>query len=64
MKNRTCIVIAHRLSTILKADKILVVSNGTIVEQGHHQQLLDKNGVYKQLYETQFRKVLEMENNK
>ena len=64
MKNRTCIVIAHRLSTILKADKILVVSNGTIVEQGQHQQLLDKNGVYKQLYETQFRKVLEMENNK
>ncbi|MGN1398508.1 MAG: ABC transporter ATP-binding protein, partial [Erysipelotrichaceae bacterium] len=62
MQNRTCIIIAHRLSTILKADKILVISEGKIVEQGQHQELLQANGVYKQLYETQFRKVIEMEN--
>ena len=63
MKNRTSIVIAHRLSTILQADSILVVSNGKIVEQGQHDELLELNGVYKKLYETQFRKVIEMENN-
>lgn len=63
MKNRTSIVIAHRLTTILQADKILVVSNGKIVEQGQHDELLELNGVYKKLYETQFRKVIEMEAN-
>ncbi|MBR2578252.1 MAG: ABC transporter ATP-binding protein [Erysipelotrichaceae bacterium] len=62
MQNRTSIVIAHRLSTILQADKILVVSGGKIAEQGQHEKLLEKNGIYKQLYETQFRKVIEMEN--
>lgn len=61
MENRTSIVIAHRLSTILQADKILVVSNGRIVEEGSHEELLQINGVYKELYETQFRKVIEME---
>ena len=61
MKNRTSIVIAHKLSTILQADKILVVSNGKIAEEGEHEELLEKNGIYKQLYETQFRKVIEME---
>ena len=54
MQNRTSIVIAHRLSTILQADKILVVSGGRIAEQGQHEKLLEKNGIYKQLYETQF----------
>jgi len=63
MKNRTSLVIAHRLSTILQADQILVVSNGRIVEQGSHEDLLEENGVYKQLYETQFRKVIDMEAN-
>ena len=62
MQNRTSIVIAHRLSTILQADKILVVSGGKIAEQGGHEKLLAKNGIYKQLYETQFRKVIDMEN--
>ena len=61
MKNRTSIVIAHRLSTILKADKILVVKDGVIKEQGTHEELLDLNGVYKELYETQFRLAIESE---
>ena len=61
MKGRTSIVIAHRLSTILKADSILVVKDGVIAEQGSHESLLALGGVYKELYETQFRKVLDME---
>lgn len=63
MKGRTSIVIAHRLSTILQADKILVISNGKIVEEGEHEELIAQNGVYKQLYETQFRKIIDMESN-
>ena len=59
MQNRTSIVIAHRLSTVLAADAILVVSGGVIAEQGTHDDLLNKNGVYAELYETQFAKVLE-----
>ena len=61
MQGRTSIVIAHRLTTILKADSILVVKDGVIAEQGTHDELLAKNGVYRELYETQFRKVIEME---
>ena len=61
MQNRTSIVIAHRLSTILKADKILVVKDGIIKEQGTHDELLSLNGVYKELYETQFRLAIESE---
>ncbi len=64
MKGRTSIVIAHRLSTILKADKILVVKDGVIAEQGSHEELLEKGGVYKSLYETQFRQILDMEEEK
>jgi ATP-binding cassette subfamily B protein len=64
MKGRTSIVIAHRLSTILAADHILGISGGKIAEEGQHEELLAKNGIYKQLYETQFRKVIEMENEK
>ena len=61
MEGRTSIVIAHRLSTILKADRILVVSDGVISEQGTHEELLSRAGVYRQLYETQFRTVLTYE---
>ena len=62
MQGRTSIVIAHRLSTILKADQILVVSGGVIAEQGTHEELLAKNGVYRELYETQFRAAINYEN--
>ena len=54
MKGRTSFVIAHRLSTIIDADHILVMKNGTIVEQGTHQGLLSKNGFYADLYNSQF----------
>ncbi len=63
MEGRTSIVIAHRLTTILKADSILVVKDGVIAEQGTHEELLARNGVYRELYETQFRKVIEMESD-
>ncbi|MCF6347955.1 MAG: ABC transporter ATP-binding protein/permease [Flavobacteriaceae bacterium] len=53
MKNRTSVVIAHRLSTIQKADTILVLQKGNIIEQGKHDELLAKNGVYKKLVDMQ-----------
>ena len=52
-KNRTSIIIAHRLSTIEKADKIIVMDHGLIVEEGTHQELLAKNGYYSVLYKAQ-----------
>jgi len=55
MQGRTSIVIAHRLSTILSADVILVVDRGQVVERGTHAELLSQNGLYANLYETQFR---------
>ena len=61
MQGRTSIVIAHRLSTILKADRILVIKDGVITEEGDHETLLAMNGIYRELYETQFRKILEYE---
>ncbi len=54
MKGRTSFVIAHRLSTIRNADMILVMKDGDIIEQGTHQELLDQNGFYAQLYNSQF----------
>jgi ABC-type multidrug transport system fused ATPase/permease subunit len=52
--DRTSIVIAHRLATVKKADRILVMDAGKIVEQGSHQELLAQEGYYKNLYEAQF----------
>jgi ATP-binding cassette subfamily B protein len=59
MAGRTSIVIAHRLSTILAADMILVFDRGRIVERGTHAELLEMNGLYTRLYETQFRRELD-----
>lgn len=58
LKDRTSMVIAHRLSTIMAADQILVVDKGQIVEQGVHEELLKNGGVYKKLYETQFKHLI------
>lgn len=55
LKGRTCFVIAHRLSTILDADKILVIQNGTVAEQGTHSELLELDGLYTKLYNEQFK---------
>lgn len=54
MAGKTCFVIAHRLSTIRDADLILVVNNGDVVEQGNHEELMQRRGAYYQLYQAQF----------
>lgn len=64
MQNRTSIVIAHRLSTVIAADKIMVVENGEITETGTHSELINTSEKYRQLYETQFKKVIDYEANK
>jgi ATP-binding cassette subfamily B protein len=51
IKNRTSIIIAHRLSTIVHCDRILVIDKGNILEDGYHQELLEKNGAYSVLYQ-------------
>jgi len=61
IESRTSILIAHRLSTILAADEILVIKDGVIAERGQHKSLIKHNGVYKELYETQFKTGLEQE---
>ena len=57
LKGRTSFVIAHRLSTIKKADRIFVIGNRNIIEEGTHKQLLEKKGVYYSLYRAQFDEV-------
>ena len=54
MEGRTSFIIAHRLSTIRNADMILVMKDGDIIEQGTHEELLEKNGFYADLYRSQF----------
>jgi ATP-binding cassette subfamily B protein len=54
MQGRTSFIVAHRLSTIREADVILVMRDGQIVEQGRHEELLEKRGFYAQLYMSQF----------
>lgn len=56
MENRTSFIVAHRLSTIQEADIILVMKDGNIIEQGNHETLLEKNGFYANLYNSQFAK--------
>ena len=55
MKNRTTLVIAHRLSTVREASRIIVLNQGSIVEEGTHDSLLDLNGLYADLYNLQFK---------
>ena len=54
LKGRTSFIIAHRLSTIKSADLILVIKDGNIIEQGNHEELMEKGGFYKELYNSQF----------
>ncbi|MEG0911697.1 MAG: ATP-binding cassette domain-containing protein, partial [Ruthenibacterium sp.] len=61
MQGRTSLVIAHRLSTVLAADKILVLDGGKIAESGTHAALLAQDSIYTELYETQFRRILQHE---
>ena len=55
MQGRTTLVIAHRLSTVQRADRIVVMESGRIVEEGNHGELLALGGSYKRLYDLQFR---------
>jgi subfamily B ATP-binding cassette protein MsbA len=55
MRDRTCFVIAHRLSTVQNADKIVVLDKGKIVQVGRHQELIDQPGLYRKLYQLQFK---------
>ncbi len=64
LKNRTSLVIAHRLSTVMAADEIIVLEHGKVAERGTHAELLKNDGVYKNLYETQFFAVLKDINDK
>ena len=53
VKDKTVVVIAHRLRTVVNADQILVLKDGKLIESGKHEELIKKNGLYKQLYQIQ-----------
>ena len=59
MEGKTSFIIAHRLSTIRDADQILVMNRGTIVEQGSHEELMERKGFYADLYNSQFQRKFE-----
>ena len=59
VKGRTTFIIAHRLTTIINADQIFVLSAGTVIESGTHHELLRKVGTYRNLYDGQFKAVLD-----
>nr|MCR5515190.1 ABC transporter ATP-binding protein [Lachnospira sp.] len=61
MNGKTSFIVAHRLSTIKNADVILVMKDGNILEQGNHEELLKANGFYKKLYDSQFIKASDEE---
>lgn len=63
IKGRTTIIVAHRLSTIKNVDKIFVVSNGRIIEEGNHEQLIKEKGIYNKLYTSQFKNITNEEFN-
>ena len=64
LKGRTSVVIAHRLSTIMAVDEIIVIKDGQIAQQGKHSDLVELDGVYKELYETQFKKAFDDYDNR
>ncbi len=55
VKNKTVVVIAHRLNTIARADKIIVIDQGAVIEEGRHEELIARGGLYKSLWEEQQR---------
>jgi len=59
VKGRTTIAIAHRLSTLRKADRLIVLDRGQIIEQGGHDQLMALGGVYRRMYDTQARQAMD-----
>ena len=64
MKDKTCIWVSHRISAIQHADKIIVLENGEIIEEGTHDHLMELNGIYKDLYEKQQLEELHQERKK